>query len=66
MIHICYNVNYHLYFDNLNLITLGFLFISYSGNPSVISLAYETFTSPGVVAQDGANGYQNLFDAMVM
>ncbi|KAM0058364.1 putative glycosidase [Helianthus debilis subsp. tardiflorus] len=39
--------------------------VSYANNPRDISLAYDTFTSPGTVGQDVANGYQNLFDAML-
>ncbi|KAF5800753.1 putative glucan endo-1,3-beta-D-glucosidase [Helianthus annuus] len=51
--------------NNAPLLVNVFPYFSYVDNPVDISLAYATFTSPGIVVQDGALGYQNLFDAIV-
>nr|QNO39520.1 lichenase [Stevia rebaudiana] len=42
-----------------------YTYFSYVDNPRDISLEFATFTSPGTVVHDGANNYQNLFDAML-
>nr|CDM85343.1 unnamed protein product [Triticum aestivum] len=40
-------------------------YFSYVDNQAQIDINYALFTSPGTVVQDGANAYQNLFDALV-
>ncbi|XP_062231264.1 lichenase-2-like [Phragmites australis] len=40
-------------------------YFSYTYNPNAMDINYALFTAPGTVVQDGAYGYQNLFDVTV-
>ncbi|WVZ98302.1 hypothetical protein U9M48_043763 [Paspalum notatum var. saurae] len=40
-------------------------YLAWAYNPSAMDMSYALFTSPGTVVQDGAYGYQNLFDTTV-
>ncbi|KQK05742.1 lichenase-2 [Brachypodium distachyon] len=40
-------------------------YLAWAWKPSAMDMRYALFTAPGVVVQDGAYGYQNLFDTTV-
>jgi exo-beta-1,3-glucanase (GH17 family) len=40
-------------------------YLAWAYNPSAMDMSYAIFTSSGTVVQDGAYGYQNLFDTTV-
>lgn len=57
------NVNF-LASNGSPLLVNAYPYYSYINNMNDVDIKYASFTSPGIVVQDGQYGFQNLFDAM--